>query len=91
MINIFCSQIDHWFNSYHHSFFQFCTSSSFTIIRHLRIFMQMPAKAMTYQFSYHTIAMFSFCIILYGKSNITYPVTMHCFFNSFVQGFFCYP
>ena len=61
------------------------------IIRHLRIFMQISAQSMPYQFPHYAIAMFFFCMFLYGKGNITYPVTGNCFFNSFIQRFFGYP
>ena len=44
---------------------------------------------MSNQFPNNTIAMFFFCMILYGKGNITYAVTCNRFFNSFEQRFFC--
>src|SRR5215813_8505152 len=84
-INLSCTQVDHWFNGKYQAFFHLSTASSFSIIRHLRIFMHASSQAMAYQFPYYSIAMFSFCVVLDRKRDISYPVSGHCFFYSLVQ------
>ena len=81
---IFYTQVYHGLNSQHHSFFQFSTGTFFPVVRYLWIFMHFSAKSMPYQFPHNTITIFFFCMLLYSVCNITDPVSLPGFLNTYV-------
>src|SRR5690606_15202547 len=54
-IDFSSSEIDHWLNSEHHSFFEFWSVTLPAIIGNLWILVHAPAEAVTHEFSHHTI------------------------------------
>src|SRR5690606_19244131 len=81
------TQVNHGFNSKDDPLFEDFPCSSFSVIRHLWVFMHLSSHTVPDQFLHHTVTFF-LTMALNGITDVSYPVSGQYLFDSFVQGFF---
>ena len=81
------THIDHGLNGHDHSICKFLSPSAFTVVRHLRRFVQFTTQPVANEFPDHSVSVI-LTILLNGISHISDPVAQAELANPDIQGFF---